>query len=675
MTTAPPPRAAGRVSRFVRILLPIVVLAVILLSVGTVGFVEYSSTPGFCNNCHIMQPYYDSWSTSTHRNVPCIKCHIAPGIKAEAMTKIQAANMVVKYFTGAYGTRPWAEIEDASCLRAGCHSDRLISGLVDYKGVRFDHTQHLGEVRRGIQLRCTSCHSQIVQGTHIAVTEATCFLCHFRDRPVGQPLAGCTGCHPSPSRVVSPEGFAIDHTQYVRDRIDCLSCHSQVTAGSGAVEQSRCISCHNEPQRLNRFQDAQLLHRVHVADHDVACIQCHTPIEHRIVSLTTTVELDCKSCHADVHRSQQQLYAGVGGHGTGAAPSSMFLARVSCLGCHSEASRLKGHERVQLAGETSCLACHGIRYANILPAWQRSMTAKEDRVAAVVAGARAVAGAGPLRQRAVADSLLGQAENNVELVRVGKGAHNIVYADRLLRAALDLVRAAVRAGSLPYTVPAVDLGPPVSGNACLQCHLGVERQAGRFQTVPFDHEPHILRGGLECTDCHTPLDQHGGTTLASGASCDACHHPVIQPLACARCHEGAGGAPVRTISLPSGDFSHRPHAAANLACTACHTAPLMSARDLRCESCHEEHHRPSADCLSCHRGGALAKHKRADHVACVQCHAKAAGVNRWTREVCTSCHAAQVNHYRERACDVCHKVPAMGTVRAAAPPAPTTVRP
>jgi hypothetical protein len=398
-------------------------------------------------------------------------------------------------------------------------------------------------------------------------------------------------------------------------------------------------------------------------------VQCHTPVEHRVVALATTVELDCRSCHANVHAAQQRLYAGIGGHGTPQAPSSMFLARVSCLGCHGEAAKLKGHEQVKVADEASCLSCHGVRYANILPAWQRDMTSKVARVQTVVNGAQSALGAVPLGRRALADSLVAQARENVDLVSVGKGAHNVVYADRLLRASLALVREAVQRGGLPYAVPAVELGRPVGENACLQCHLGVERQRGTFQGVTFDHSAHVQTAGLACSQCHTSLDKHGGITLASPASCDACHHPAIQAENCARCHAGPGGVPQTTISTTTGTFSHRAHVAANLACSACHTAPLMSARDLTCDNCHQPHHQPDRACLDCHKGGALAKHTRDNHVACVQCHASVPGVNRWTRSVCTSCHADRVNHNPGRACDVCHKIPSMGAGGPARPPA------
>ncbi len=664
------PTVRRRISRIGRILIPVAILAIILTTVGTVTFVEVSSQPWFCGSCHIMKPYYQSWTTSTHRNIPCIKCHIAPGIKAEAMTKIQAANMVVKYFTGAYGTRPWAEIQDAACLRSGCHSTRLIEGKVDFKGVEFDHATHLGEIRRGMQLHCTSCHSQIVQGTHITVTEGTCFLCHFKDRPPGQPLGGCIGCHPSPPTVTSPEGFVIDHAQYVKDRIDCLSCHNQVTQGTGDADEARCVSCHNEPSRLAQFNNPTMLHQVHVSQHNIACIQCHTSLEHRVVSLTTSMELDCKSCHQGVHKDVQRMYAGIGGHGVKQTPNSMYTARVSCVACHNNPKSMPGHDTVHVASSASCMSCHGIRYANVLPGWVKQMQRKVALVGPVVDAAQAAAAAVPLSRRAVADSLLGEAQQNVGFVRAGQGAHNIVYADQLLRASLSLVRQAVKAGRLPYRVPTVDLGPPVNENQCLQCHLGVEQQKGTFDGRAFDHAAHVLRGGLECSACHTAFAQHGGITLKSAASCDACHHPTVpQPEStnCARCHAGPGGTPTQTFHLAAGDFSHPAHVAANLPCTACHTSPLMSAKDLNCDQCHARHHQPQVDCLGCHRGGVLAKHKVKDHVACDQCHKTIPAIDHWTRQVCTVCHADRTKHYPGRACQTCHRIPAMGSASSAVP--------
>ena len=662
--TAPEPGRRALLARWGRRLIPIAILSVIFMAAGTVGFVEYSARPSYCKSCHNMVPYYNSWAQSSHRNVPCIQCHFAPGIRAEAMGKFKAANQLVKYITGTYGMKPWAEISDAACLRSGCHSERKVEGVVMYRGVRFDHTKHLGELRRGKQLRCTSCHSQIVQGDHVAVTQTTCILCHFKDRPPGEPIASCTGCHPNPPRVVSPAGDIVDHAQFVRDRIACVSCHANVTRGNGAVDRARCFNCHNEPEKLGKFGDTTLVHRVHIADHSVECQQCHTPIEHREQQLATTFELDCKSCHTRSHEAQRRLYAGLGGHGTPAAPSRMFQARVSCLGCHGQPTNVRGHERVQLAGEASCISCHGLKYANMLASWQREMERRLAPVAPVVANARAAVNRMPESRRAKADSLVKLAEENVDLVRVGKSAHNVAYADRLLRASLDLVHEATRTAGLPYNAPALNLGAPVTANACFGCHIGAERARVTFQGKEFDHAPHLLRGGLGCIDCHTSLDQHGGTTI-SKADCNNCHHSTQRPMECTRCHVGTStaAAPANNIVTHTGDFSHRTHSTVQRGCAACHTAPAMDARSLNCDNCHTQHHAPDKACTSCHRpsSGVLAKHTEATaHAACVTCHRNTPTITRWTRQVCTSCHVQQqTGHYTARPCEACHLIPAL----------------
>ena len=620
-----------------------------------------------------MVPYYDSWATSSHGNVPCIQCHYAPGIKAEAMGKLQAANQVVKYVTGSFGTRPWAEIEDAACLRSGCHSERRVAGVLDYNGVTFDHAKHLGELRRGKQLRCTSCHSQIVQGNHLTVTPETCVLCHFKDRPVGQPIGGCVGCHPNPPRVESPSGYVVEHARYVQDKISCVSCHQEVTTGNGAADKARCWVCHNEPERVEVFDDPARVHQIHITDHKVECSQCHSEIQHRLVKEAVAVELDCKSCHSKAHDAQLRLYSGTGGHGTATAPSKMFQARVACLGCHEESTRIRGHERVQLADGASCMSCHGVRYANVLPSWQREMEQRVAAVAPVVAGARAALRTAAAGRRTAADSLLRMAEENLELVRLGRPAHNVAFADQLLRAAVDLTRQAVTAGGLSYAVPRLDLGKPADESGCASCHLGVERQ-----TVPFSgggsfpHEPHAIRAGMTCAQCHTPLDDHGGTRLKDPASCQACHHAKATPADCATCHRSVGTSGKGVLNVDGRAFPHGPHTKAVPTCAPCHAPPSMAVAKVDCASCHAQHHAaPGATCASCHAGDLKGKHEGLEdglHAAtppCASCHEAAQELTAWTRQVCTACHATQAaGHYEKlsrgaRGCEACHDLKAV----------------
>ena len=172
-----------RLKQWTKWLLKIAVVAVPLLFIVSFIFIEYSSRPEFCQSCHFMQVYYNSWKASKHKDVKCSECHYPPGAEGFVVSKTQALSSVVTYFTKTHGTKPWAEIGDKSCLKQGCHSEQIIKGRRVFKGVVFDHGSHLTQLRRGKQLRCVSCHSQMVQGEHITATESTCFLCHFKDLP------------------------------------------------------------------------------------------------------------------------------------------------------------------------------------------------------------------------------------------------------------------------------------------------------------------------------------------------------------------------------------------------------------------------------------------------------------------------------------------------------------
>jgi len=189
----------------------------LMLGVGVVliyGAMEVSSTPAFCGSCHVMSPYYESWKTSNHAQIACVDCHIPPGVTAELEKKFEALSMVASYVTGTYGTNPWAEVDDEACLE--CHERRLLGGLEMFGDILFDHRPHLTELRQGKRLRCTSCHSQIVQGSHITVTSSTCILCHFKNQTPNVGMARCTLCHQTPQRIVDREGVQFDHGDVVR---------------------------------------------------------------------------------------------------------------------------------------------------------------------------------------------------------------------------------------------------------------------------------------------------------------------------------------------------------------------------------------------------------------------------------------------------------------------------
>lgn len=212
---------------------------------------------------------------------------------------------------------------------------------------------------------------------------------------------------------------------------------------------------------------------------------------------------------------------------------------------------------------------------------------------------------------------------------------------------------------------------------CMQCHQDIYATAARHTTqvgrpradaLDFRHAQHR---DVECSTCHQTTQSHGAVVISSFAECRDCHHtaPVAQP--CTRCHERDGLAqPYRvtqtvrmsvaprpqTRDLP---FDHRQHLTE--ACSACHVpGPAQRAADISCQSCHEQHHRPTADCRACHQAPPAGAHAMRSHVTCTGagCHQPAPfdGAPQ-TRQVCLSCHTDLASHMPGRNCVDCHVVP------------------
>jgi len=571
-------------------------LAFGLLVVATGLAMQVSSTPNFCGSCHLMKPYYESWRHSKHNQIACVECHISPGITAELRKKYEALSMVVKYFTGTYGTNPWAEVDDAACLR--CHERRLLEGREVYEGVLFDHTPHLTESRRGLKLRCTSCHSQIVQGSHIAVTPTTCALCHFKGQALNTNTGRCQLCHQVPERVTSAEGVAFDHSQVSRLDMQCSLCHGAVVRGTGNVPRERCVTCHNQPDRLAKFGEKDFLHRMHVTTHKVDCMNCHLQIEHgkpvRPGAQMADAAEACESCHGSGHSPQQDLYTGIGGRGVPRMPSPMFSAGVTCQGCHNADLALPsaGEARAAAAGpigvhtvrasSVSCMSCHGPGYDRIFDSWQAAVRTRTSALRALLDQTAPSMGVSP--PQAWED-----ARHNYLLVERGRGVHNVNFAFALLTKAHEQMNQARRAKGLPAL--SRPWSEPAGGGECIACHVGIDAQEGTFAGRTFRHRPHFQTAKLACQECHRPhAERAPGEVVRFGATgCVPCHHrqKAVEADACKGCH---GDVTQRTVTSFRGEFSHRAHLENGLECQTCHTAGTGDPRPARstCEDCHAD---------------------------------------------------------------------------------------
>ena len=196
--------------------LPIIISIVVLLAAGVViteKLLAITENPDFCGkNCHIMRPYYDSWSVSAHKDVACINCHYEPGLIGHIKGKINGLMQMYNYETTPGDTSDplFAKVLDENCLI--CHEDRIYSPNINFNGVNFSHSDH------PVSVTCTNCHSDV---KHPANITAICNNCHANAHPkdwlashktqVSFAGKACLDCHQEKS---------------------CTNCHAQRNANS-----------------------------------------------------------------------------------------------------------------------------------------------------------------------------------------------------------------------------------------------------------------------------------------------------------------------------------------------------------------------------------------------------------------------------------------------------------
>ena len=395
------------------------------------------------------------------------------------------------------------------------------------RSVAFDHKAHFADLKRGKQLRCTSCHSQIVQGQHITVTESSCFLCHFKKTENTPQVSACANCHKKDQLTATQARY--NHTVVFDKNFKCDKCHSQVIVGDGAVPGKTATSATSRRSGWTNTATPHLIHDTHIAKNKIECTQCHLAIQHKIVKDIETIA-DCSTCHTGSHQAQKILYTGQGGKGVDhPMPNVMLEKGLSCKGCHmfhEETGGRLGQERDLDLGRP------GLR---ILPRQRASARSSSPGRTRPGRSSLAINGdlpEGPARRSEGRpgpagrgrERLLDEAAFNIDVVDRGKSVHNISYAQELLHAALEQDRAGPRGSPARPTSPTgSSFKEQKTPNACLNCHQGIDETTGPAFGLNFPHKKHVAAQNLACAKCHSNAKKHG-ELIAPKAFCTSCHH-------------------------------------------------------------------------------------------------------------------------------------------------------
>lgn len=425
-----------------------ILLLAVIVSFFAAGAIVVTGQPGFCNSCHIMNTYYDSWKDSEHSEVNCLDCHLQPGFTGYIKGKINGLAQAVDCIVGRVGTKPRATVKDASCLRPECHSTQeLVSTDIEYSGIKFTHKNHIEKDVHGIKVTCGTCHSHFEGDEHFTVNNDACFTCHFlkNDATGGSVVqTGCTDCHKVPDKVIKRGMVTINHAEFVSYKASCEeSCHKRDINITSNVDENVCLNCHSFGKEQD--SDSVALHKTHTYYEKVECFSCHGKVSHGQKEVASiSVMMDCENCHSNTHQVQHTIYTTqhpMQAADTDRVLSPMFLTHVECTGCHIErvaqkSGILDSYGTVAKAVPRACDNCHeegtGQQY---VPFWQRKIKTMHEQVNRKLQQIKTRAASTSNQQTASKlKQSIEQAQSILESVSADGswGVHNFKYTEALL---------------------------------------------------------------------------------------------------------------------------------------------------------------------------------------------------------------------------------------------------
>ena len=403
--------------------------------------------------------------TPDHAGLACVACH-----------------------SGELAHGRLATVPREGCAASDCHRDGG-PARVRLATVVFEHRSHGGDTV--VAMTCAGCHGHDDGTEPLTASTDACALCHAAELG-GDNGGDCRTCHARPEHEgTTSQGLPVEHTGLPWLGGECVRCHYDVSDPALHVETSRCLACHADLDAVTREGVGRDLHPTHTG---VSCTSCHAEGGHRILAMSSAVDLQCGDCHLQVHdvevtpdfpapptcngchrgahAAQQRLVLGILPEDSAARPSEKFLDGLTCRSCHlPDARAAAGGGAAVVGSSVSCTGCHRAEYATVLRWWNEGTRQRVGRVEGYVRVASAALSGAPADDPAA--QLLGEAGELLATVRDGGGQHNLQLAHRALARALERTVGAYRAAGRSVPAPP-DLGREPREGLCSYCHFRLD---------------------------------------------------------------------------------------------------------------------------------------------------------------------------------------------------------
>lgn len=252
----------------------------------------------------------------------------------------------------------------------------------------------------------------------------------------------CLICHVSPKPKVQVEGVEFKHSSYIKKKINCSFCHTNIVQGERKVSPDSCFTCHASEKYLEKIGETKYLHQIHITERKINCENCHQGITHpagekiihwRQLEMEDSTYIGCSTCHGKQHLSSLLVYTGRAREDVKVQPSVMAKVNLTCQGCHQEEQIKKVDKKyvqIALASPEACDTCHGKGFGKvIISTWQKPVKEKYTKL-----NKRIQILQKKISKKEEAQKLLKKAKDILDLVQTDGswGVHNPGYINLLL---------------------------------------------------------------------------------------------------------------------------------------------------------------------------------------------------------------------------------------------------